>query len=448
MGMLRNNALFSEKTRRTQRLAIVLFIVPLVLSQFLSINLFTFFGQVVSLEKMAALILYPIAVILLGIRNIKITKEIVIFGILYTTTLLVFSLWNRDPITTMLSTAIFLCIHLFVIVMLVSITSIDTKSLTILFKLWVVLSVFTATICIFQVFGVVSNISAENSNPGLVRAAGLLEDPNYQAMVLLFGFSFLFAESPSIKNTVFLIVVFWGILSTLSRMGLLGVMVLVFVMFFVTLFKSERGYKLKSLKYRLSQVLILCVMFLVLVNYVYPYNVGFKQRIQDTTVQNVMDGPEITGKAKDDEGISVVEGMTSTETRLLLIQQSLKGIKDNMLIGIGFNKTVSYMEETINYPKEIHNTYLEYVLTGGISGFLLLMFSAFYVVHNLCLLVKNDWKQMLFRNVFSFSVAAIVVFMFISLNKSIIPPMLIGVNFAISAHVQADSSKDLWKNKS
>jgi O-antigen ligase len=448
MGMLEFNALFSEKTRRTQRLAIIMFIVPLVLSQFLSINLITILGQVVSLEKLAALILYPIAVLFMGIRNIKITKEIVIFGVLYTMTFLIFSFWTRDSITTMLGPIIFLCIHLFVIVMLVSITSIDIKSLTILFRLWVILSVFTAAISISQAFGILSNISAEDSNRGLVRAAGLLEDPNYQAMVLLFGFSILFVEKPSIKNTGFLLVIFWGILSTLSRMGLLGVIFLILLMFIVTLFKSERGYKLTLLKYRLFQVLILCVLFLVLINFAYPYNVGLKQRIQDTTIQKGMNGFETTEKVKDNEGLPVLEGMTSTETRLLLIQQSLKGIKNNTIFGIGFNNTVGYMEETINYPKEIHNTYLEYVLTGGISGMLLIVFSAFFVVRNLFLLVKHDWKIMLYRDVFSFSIAAIVVFMFISLNKSIIPPMLIGLNFAISAHVQAESSKELLKKSS
>lgn len=441
--MLKNTEYFSNTSTKKQRIGIVLFILPLVISQFLSINFFTFLGQVVSLEKVLALVLYPVAVLMLGIKNLRFSKELVIIGILYFLTNTAFTLWNREHLTGILGPLILVGIHMFVIFMLFNIPRFDMRSLNIFFDLWVFFSIFTAIICIIQIFRDTSVIAPVTSNTGLVRSEGLLEDPNYQAMVLLFGFSILFVEKPSVKNTIYLIVVFVGILSTMSRMGLLGVILLGSIISLLSIIKFKPIISTKTIKQRICQSLILFFIFVVLVIYVEPFSTGFNIRILDTTRKTEITTSDSRDGGDGPDTLSIIQGMTSTETRLLLIKQGLVGIKENYLVGIGFNNTNDYMKETINYPKEVHNTYLEYVLWGGITGFLLVLYSAFLVVKNLILVVKNDWYHLLSKKVFSFSVVTIIVFMFISLNKSIIPSMLIGLNFAIRAHVQADSSMDL-----
>jgi hypothetical protein len=404
-----------------QKIGVILFIFPLVASQFLSINLFIFLGIVISVEKLAALALYPVALALIGLKNIRVTKELVIFGILYVLTFLMYRLFHWESVSYILSPIILMGIHLFVLVVLFSISRLDENSIKTFFIIWISFSVVTSIICILQSIQLLPVISTPINYHGAIRAEGLLEDPNYQAMVLLFGLTIILNRRLSFFSSVAAIIVFLGIISTFSRMGFLGVGLVVLATLVLSVIEYLR-YKSYDKKKKLLTFLILLLVLSSVFLIAYKLLPSFGKAFQERMNYLLEAFRQVLTALRNQNDIS-----SGVPSRYRLFLQGLSGFVENLPLGVGFGNVTSYMKEAIGVNIYLHNTYMEYLLMGGIFGLAMFIYSVYLIGRSVLVSLKN-LDHSLTGNILAFTLVGMFVLLFLSINESIVPVIIITLN--------------------
>ncbi|MCF7934069.1 MAG: hypothetical protein K9L73_04690, partial [Spirochaetia bacterium] len=228
---MRNTTISAHTTaaQTRERYGMLIIFLVLIISQFVSIELFTVHTMVISFEKLSAIVLYPIAIVLIGIRAIRVRKELILFSVLLYITFSISSAVSSGLSTAVLTNAIIIGMNAMVALLMYSVLLIDNKAIRTFFIIWIVCSVITSIICIGQFYEVLPLLDEPSLFRGQPRAEGLLKDPNYQALVLLFGLGALITLRSIRFRLLYIIIIVVGIASTMSRMGILGSLLLMLI---------------------------------------------------------------------------------------------------------------------------------------------------------------------------------------------------------------------------
>ena len=213
------------------------------------------------------------------------------------------------------------------------------------------------------------------------RAGGFFGNPNAFAGFLILGFSmatifFIFSKN---KNYMYLaLIIFLSIILTLSRSGLAGALIILFLIFIFYIKSLVRSYK----KY-LSISLIILITPII---YFYEYTNILFARLNNLDISSMFNGRTEIWSA----GISV--------------------INQNPVFGYGLNnmpQTLDFYDATAYAGRDVHNYFLETIINYGVFGFLIILSLWIYLL-----------SQFTIKNAISSSISFSVITLLIMANSS------------------------------
>jgi hypothetical protein len=318
-----------------------------VMCQFVEFTFFYVGSTAVSVQKIAAAVFLPVSILLMKDRIRPNVPLCVIAGALALTYSLN-SILAGSFSSRMVSANFFVVTSLLAATVLFAALIENESAPEFLGKVWVAASVFSAIITICQVLGVIG---------WQFRGTGLKGDPNFQALVLLIGFVFALAYSRPFRIEV-LLVLFFGILATYSRMGLvLACTVLALGCLLDSEFISEARRKWILLLLATGILVGLCSVF-------------GHDRINVLVWERLSQALDQV-RALFSRGLAAPAwnlNPQSSEVRVLLIYHSVIVALANWPTGIGPFRTSEILYDRTGFPDSVNNTPLELVLIGGICG--------------------------------------------------------------------------------
>lgn len=335
---------------------LVLFV--FVFSQFVEVNFGTFGSIDVSLQKLIAVIFYPLSILLMGYFYLN--MRMIGFAFLLLASFLVAYLGN-------FSLDYFFSAIMIVLVGLVGAITLYTafivggyKSLKLFALMWIGFSILTSIITILQAVGIFPFLTVPNdlvwmreATGSFFRGVGLKFDPNFQALMLAIGFSFIliYVKKEYLKF-IFGFVILIGILGTFSRMGWVLVALIIFLN--LVLLKRKRNF----LNGGFLLILLLGIYFTT-----YGLIPNFVKDFINARFLDVKDGLVVLFSGEIPRGI-----LSSAVVRALLARASFTLALQNWLTGIGAFRSKDFIYSLTGIMNVAHNTYLEIFLVGGILG--------------------------------------------------------------------------------
>jgi hypothetical protein len=372
----------------SSRIVVMVFI----LSQFLSIDLFAVGGFPITLQKLLALIFFPVILYGFGFRSLALKKEIVILTSLYVVTIGLYYLVHMEMSASFFLVLLTTGFNAVTAVLLLTAMVEYDEAFAFLGKLWAAFAFITAIITFCQFLGLLPslhNISVQiyvSHGNYYYRGTGTLTDPNYTAVLLLAGLGFVLGVPTIRMKPLLLAVIVLGILGTVSRMGFVGIVLGMLVSpFYLT------SNRIRPFLYRFSFVFI--IIGLITLSYLFPSGASevILSRIDSTRAVT----ESIASSDEENDSIEQKEKMKALTPqggfRYLLIKQAFRGFADNPWFGIGGYKSSRYINDTVGQPYVLHNTYLEFLLAGGIWGCFLLLY--FFFITLKAAVLKNNLQR-------------------------------------------------------
>jgi O-antigen ligase len=333
-------------------------------------------GIEISLNKIVALVIFPLAFALMGYIRIALPlTAIASVMILANSAAYVENLDALNPELLSANATVF--VGFLAATMLYTALVQSDRSFLILGRVWVAFAAVTSLVVVGQVFGllplwaVLSDDASQIGGlataevGGLYRGIGFKLDPNYQALMLVLGLIFARFYVPSKFRIIFAVVIIVGLVGTFSRMGLLAAILAWVFASAIKARTNRRGANTVPLLKLLGTVTILALIFTGLYSLA-PQEVQsyIDLRITETstTFRNLAAG-----------GSTAQPEMTSTNTRILLATTALRIFSDNYLLGVGAYRQSDIMNAYIGVDQTMHNTYLDELVTGGLLGVLVIV---------------------------------------------------------------------------
>lgn len=359
------------------RLAIAAF----VLAQFVEITFFHVVSVPVTAQKLAALLAFPLALLLIG--GIRAPARLLVLAALL---LLAFTMRDLtgavlDPRT--LSASSVVLIGLAGAVVLFTALESDPRALGWLASTWIAFAAATAVVAILQAFGLVPMftpgkelLGGREVMPGvsLYRGVGLKEDPNFQSLMLCIGLVFSQFRQRKGMRTCTSALLALGVVATFSRMGLL---LAVLILAAAPIARaSSRGRIVASVR-SLATVAMVGIGLALFVRFVSPATGTYlENRFGDvvTTYEMVLG---------EDVPRSSPAPPSSARARLLLAVGAIDLGARNWGRGIGAFRTEAELRKTTGLSNVSHNTYLELFVIGGVWGLLCVVWYAHLLLRGL-----------------------------------------------------------------
>ncbi|MHB9145042.1 MAG: O-antigen ligase family protein [Symbiobacteriia bacterium] len=338
----------------------VLAVWAFVFAQFVELPLAQTNGFVLSVQKVAAITVLPLAVVFMG--RLRIPRGILMLAFGLAVGGAAAYLVSGDFLNIL---SVLLSVGTGAIGALVLYTALTAEedALQLFTEAWVLAAAGSAILTFLQSLKAVPmwfvplEYQYMRDTPfGLLRGVGLRFDPNFQAAVLVIGLAF--AQFQSLRyRVVATFMALLGIMATFSRMGLVAATVALVLPFAVQL----KGNKKVKSALRLVLVLGLVAGLVGLAYYWGPESLrGYiGQRISET-VTAFQDPADIS--------VSTQQHLSSAQTRMLLARAAWMLIIRNWYVGVGGNGTRDAIFRVLGKNNVAHNTYLELMLTGGIWG--------------------------------------------------------------------------------
>jgi hypothetical protein len=192
---------------------------------------------------------------------------------------------------------------------------------------------------------------------GLMRGVGLKADPNFQALVLVIAVCCaLFFIRSGLRRTIVVLVLFSGIIATFSRMGFIAALGCLLLSQYTRAREGSGNY---SVALRRTAKLIALTALVGVISYAAaPASVRELVRHRIDQIANV----EAIGNI---HGLVGKRGLDSTSERALVAYGALWIIREHPVFGVGPGNTTKAMLSTVGVAKVAHNTFLEWLLTGG-----------------------------------------------------------------------------------
>ena len=340
-------------------------VVGFVFTQFVDVTLFTAGGLDVTVQKVAALIFFPLALGLMG--QLVLSTPLLILGsvlIVANSAAYVVKSDLFDPM--LLSANATVLTGLAGAIVLYTALTRSEVGFSALGRTWSFFAAVTSIIVLGQAAGLLPlwTVAGEALEAraagvgGLYRGTGFKFDPNFQALVLAIGVVFTRFYVHKLKNAISLLILL-GIVGTFSRMGLLVAILAWTAIPIFRAWASRTGRGVAPLKVIVTATIPAVALIGVYVLSPQEVRSFFDQRVD-----------ELAGAysylVAGAPGSSV--GMNSAEERILLLRASLEVLSQNYLYGIGANKTIQFLYPIVGVDRVAHNTYLEELLIGGLLG--------------------------------------------------------------------------------
>jgi O-antigen ligase len=326
---------------------------------YIDMDLFSISGVVISIHKLIALVGFPAAIALMSWSKIHIDARIVLFGILMGITFSLFYLLTLTFDERFFSGILQVGISGAAAVLIFSALANDQNAFRFFMVTLIIFAAVSSFITIIQFMKNISNTSSFSA--GLAastsfRVSGLLLDPNYQSAALLLGAAALFSLTKTILIVPIFLLLSLGILCTFSRMGLITLVILILLS---PLFLPRPNKKFKWHSWSLWIIYSLAATVLLL----HPEGLG-KILLKRFAVVF-----EIINNIIPSKGASLLQ-----DARIKLFYNGFLGFIEYPLSGIGIFNSNDFMAASMGRPIALHNTYMEFILSGGIWGILLLVF--------------------------------------------------------------------------
>jgi hypothetical protein len=350
-------------------IGVYLTIIVYISAQFIEITFFNLGNVQVSFQKALAIFLYPISILFM--RRFFLNRHLYVFSInlafAYTLALCVF----HNEITTILSSLFLIIVGtvgagvLYTALIVGGISGFRFFSNT-----WIAFTLITSVLSVLQALGLIPlfNVPEEHlqmrlTTEGYFRGVGLKFDPNFQSFMLALGLSLIVGKvaNPLLK-LCFSLITFAGILATYSRMGIFLAIIVVIAKYTV---------KIKNILMILPFLLIFLGAVIFARGWV-PLDVQdyFTQRFSDISKSiSIL----LTGNLPN--GV-----LSSGMARAVLLRSSVELIKEHWFVGVGAYQTNEILFEYSGIKNVAHNTYLEFILIGGLSGFFALLFYGYIIL--------------------------------------------------------------------
>jgi len=399
-------------------------IFTVVLVQFIDLELFPLGNLIISFQKLAALSLFPLSLILMG--RIKVRSVFVVFAVLV---IMVNSAayWIHGNFLDerLLSANATVIMGLASAVILYSALTVHTDGILFLARSWVLIGCFSAVLTCMQAVRLVPLFLVpegylymrETMVGGLMRGTGLKYDPNFQAMVLTIGvvFSQCLRFKYRYPATIILIA---GIFFTFSRMALIAA--LLFVMIAPLMKGADKGHG--RCLYLMRFLLVFTGGVLVTGLFASMGPSALKDYMAERIAQAVSAVQNISSYSTVDDLVHP----SSAESRILLLKGAWNAFLEHPVYGVGAYMSPEVLKEKVGIGQVAHNTFLEFLVTGGLFGIVALAVYAFGLIRGLVFL-KNTRKYCV-GNVFSREITAVygqsfifsLFFLFLTLNYNFI----------------------------
>lgn len=380
-----------------QRMAALMAVFAFVAVQFVQWKIGHIGSFVLSFQKvLALLLLLPAALV---VRKIRVPRW---WGVFYVAQLAALSgaaIAGKCPVSQALAADISLTMGF--LAALVVVSSLDSQSSgnkLMLGRIWILLAVLSALICVFQANELVPLWTVGKEflhgrealgNLHLLRAVGFRFDPNLEAAVLVFGVGFAIAMiRPGILSIIVLMVLTLGVFFTFSRLG----MVLVIVLFGLIPIVHRRRLRL-SLGAAVGIVLVMSIVLCGSVLGLAQLAGGGKygEYVDHRLAESVHSGRALMS---DTPGELKSARLSSAESRFLLAYYGVKVFWDNPWVGVGpFSVPVAIQRasgtDNPALKNVAHNSVIQMLATGGVFG----LFAVLAYAYALLRYVLCTWKQ-------------------------------------------------------
>jgi O-antigen ligase len=392
-------------------------IVGFVIAQFVEFTLYEGGSLVVSLQKIVGLVVFPVALTLMGYFRISLLLIIVAcLMILANSAAYVATLDFLDP--DLLSANVGVLTGCFGATALYTALTHREGYLSVLGRVWAAFAVVTSIVVIGQTFGLLPLWAVPSEEldyrmtevGGLIRGTGLQLDPNFQAFVLVLGLVFTRFYIAKMKFA-FALIIALGLVGTFSRMGLLVALVVWVAAPPVEALVRRKGWSITFLKPFVT-IAILGLLFGGLFA-VAPQGVQLYIELRISDVSEAFSylaaGP-----------FTPLTGTTSAEIRTLLFIGALTIFFQNYVFGVGAYKTDDFMNTIIGIPTVVHNTYLEWLVVGGLLGVLTVVLYIAFIVRVLRQSSRAEEDATRKSFVLTFLLAFGLMALFLTLNDNAI----------------------------
>lgn len=269
-------------------------------------------------------------------------------------------------------------------------------------------------------------------NFGTLRLKGIDTNPNFYSLFALISLPFLIYLFYETKNCIarfFYLILGISNISviflSLSRAGLIGLVVMFFIYVYESGFLQKMGWK--HIRFMVSITLILSgIIFLLM-----------------STTSIFSPDRYVSESFKDLSGVISDEG-TSTRSHIYLVELSLLQKPSTWLYGIGYqNFGYVFMQETgFQSPMNPHNPLLKFTIETGIVGLLLILMIIYLPLKYLHKSIRLGSDKSQLRWIITLKISYIV-FIVVSMSK----PMIGEPIFYVLSALSFSSMQILRKNK-
>jgi len=395
-----------------------------VATQFFEITIVEIGSFALSVQKILALVLLPVALLILRTWRIPLTLGwmAILMCAANSAWYVAHGAWS-DP--RMLGANIGSILVFFGATVLYSGLAVARDGIARLGKAWARWALVTSPVCVAQSLGLLPlfNVPSEllinrATTIGLERAVGFKADPNFQALMLVAGALYLvvFIRS-SMSRTAQLGVIAVGILATLSRMGIL---LFVGVLLMNTIVAaSQRGTALRTIGRALIGGTI------VAIGTTFAFLKGaLPSGLQSYLTARFVDAWKVAVSVSAGQDVAAASGahLSSAAARTLVALGALRVFVQNPVVGIGAGRSKEILVAASGQFNVAHNTYLEMAMTGGLFGiaFLVVYFVPWVLlwpVRRTAFSADAAWNQMWGYSIALYAVFALV-FLLLSLNAN------------------------------
>lgn len=411
----------------------LLAILTFVFVQFVEYCLFKIGTFDVSIQKITALIIFPVACIFM--QRLRISLFFIIFGLsLILVNSMAYIAKSEILHPNLLSANLTILLGFIGSIVLYTSLTHDRNSFSQLAYIWIAFSIVTSILAFLQMIGMAPLYTVPNEHlpsrlatEGLYRGVGLKFDPNFQALMLGIGVVFTKFYAQKTTKLIMLSVILIGILATFSRMGLLAAATSLIIAPIALAWPTRRKLIFAFVK---ALAIIMILIGFIAAAYILSPQI-FKSYYKQRTIETL----KIFNRFEK-YALTTEDHLTSTEERILSSQTSLQLAIKNIPFGVGAYQTNQAIYKAVGIETVAHDTFLELFLTGGLWGLLPITIYVFALTYALTgrHSKKNQFdRSLIITLIFYFSFIA--CFLSLNYNSVLWMPIVIALAHKRQTHL-------------
>lgn len=347
-----------------------------ILSQFVDVTLGSVAGVVVSVQKLAGVVVLSVGALLLP--KLRWPRKVASFAVILVLSFLAAPILDGQNSASLPGDLFAVGLNFLAAMVVFSALCEVTGPMRVVGRVWLFAATATALTAIGQTVGWVPLVNvpegllaARVTETGLYRATGLKADPNFAAMTMVAGLAFTHIIQRRVWRVFVIVILFGGVFATFSRMGLFVALILLVV---GQKRRATRAVDLRDVG--LGVLSLAAVSAALMVGYYLLPPV-----VRDYVDLRVQDAASSVAYLVTGVDASAVD--SSGSERAELARGTLQIIAEHPIVGVGPNNLQALLYDEIGVQNAAHNTYLELLAIGGLVGCAAIVFYLASVVSSL-----------------------------------------------------------------